>query len=71
MHSNLHFIENRYILGVHALSGNDFVSSFMRKGKKMFWNSIKEDVTLLTLFWDLGAEINPSKPLLESPEKFV
>ena len=41
-------------LGVHAFSGNDYVSSFMRKGKKECWKLVKDDEEFLTVFSGLA-----------------
>ena len=30
------------LIGFHAITGNDYVSSFFRKGKKMFWGISEE-----------------------------
>ena len=35
--------QKQALLSVHAFTGNDYVSSFMRKGKKACWNLVKEN----------------------------
>ena len=39
---------------MHAFSGNDYVSSFFRKGKILFWKKIKSCPEYLNTFSELG-----------------
>eukprot|EP00794_Sanderia_malayensis_P000672 gene671-biopygen976 len=63
--------QKQALLGVHAFSGNDYVSSFMRKGKKVCWNLVKENEEFLTAFSELGSESTASESLLNCLERFV
>ena len=36
------------LLGFHALTGNDYVSSFFRRGKEMGWKVVENTISLLT-----------------------
>eukprot|EP00794_Sanderia_malayensis_P000871 gene871-biopygen131 len=59
------------LLGIPAFTGNDYVSSFMRKGKQMCWNHIKNDHEFLDLFGNLGIEVHISEDYIVNVEKFV
>ena len=63
--------QKRALLGMHAFTGNDYVSSFLRRGKQMCWNHVKADPQHLELFGNLGEEIQASEEVLLSLEKFV
>ena len=43
------------LLGYHAFTGNDFVSSFFTKGKKKCWSKLKEDPKFVQCFSALGS----------------
>ena len=45
--------------------------SFMRKGKKVCWNLVKENPEFLTAFSEIGLEMRASESLLHSLERFV
>ena len=53
----------RCVLGFHAFTGNDYISSFFRKGKAICWKIVEKyprfvsTFTSLGLSWDLTAEI--------------
>ena len=47
--------ERNALVAFHAMSGNDYVSSFMRKSKKV-WRIVVDDEELLDFFCDLGVE---------------
>ena len=40
--------------GIHAFSGNDYVSSFFRKGKQLFWKKLLEYPDFVDVFSKLG-----------------
>ena len=63
--------QKQALLGVHAFTGNDYVSSFMRKGKKACWNLVKENQEFLTAFNETGSEVRASESLISSLERFV
>ena len=59
--------QRKALLGMHAFSGNDFVSSFFRMGKQAVWKAIlKNDA-----FASFGDEIAPSDGVVEELDKFV
>ena len=57
------------MVAFHAISGNDFVSSFMRKSKKM-WKIVVNDDELIDFFCKLG-EGDLTEEMYENAEKFV
>ena len=69
--SQLSAEEKKALTGVHAFSGNDYVSSFFRKGKSAFWKltSIKHE--FLQLFGKLGLEFRVNQQLFDGLEKFM
>ena len=52
--SRLSQIERNALAGMHSFSGNDYVSSFFRKGKVLFWKKIKSCPEYLNTFSELG-----------------
>ena len=63
--------QKQALLGMHAFSGNDYISSFFRKGKKAFWKIVKDRQEYIAAFSDLGTEIRPSESLVSRLEKFT
>eukprot|EP00112_Aurelia_sp_Birch-Aquarium-sp1_P009796 Seg2126.11 transcript_id=Seg2126.11/GoldUCD/mRNA.D3Y31 product="hypothetical protein" protein_id=Seg2126.11/GoldUCD/D3Y31 len=61
----------RALLGMHAFTGNEYLSSFLHNGKQICWNHIKADAQLLELFGNLGDEMHTSGEVLVNLEKFV
>ena len=57
--------ENRALAGMHAFSGNDYVSSFFRKGKTQIWKKILKNPQFIQVFGNL---VNFN---FEDLEKFV
>ena len=51
--SQLSAEEKKALIGVHAFSGNDYVSSFFRKGKSAFWKLALKKHEFLQLFGKL------------------
>ena len=68
---DLSYEQKQALLGLHAFSGNDYVSSFMRRGKRVCWNLVKENPEFLTAFGEVGLEMRASESLLSSLERFV
>ena len=52
--STLDAEEKKALVGLHVFSGNDYVSSFFRKGKKTFWKVMQKDQKYIRLFAELG-----------------
>ena len=61
--------EMKALVGFHDMSGDDFVSSFMRKSKKI-WNIVVKDDELINFFYQL-AEGEEIEQIYEIAEKFV
>ena len=45
------------LAGVHAFSGNDYVSCLFRKGNKMFWKMVVKNPTFVKTFVKTFAEL--------------
>lgn len=67
--SHLTDIQKQALIGTHAFSGNDYVSSFFRKGKKTWWKVIKDDEHLLKAFAELGNEQQISSVILDELQR--
>ena len=50
--------QKKSLAGTHAFTGNDYVSSFVCKGKQLCWRFVCNDQTSLDLFGRLGTEIH-------------
>ena len=67
-------IEERYretLLGFHAFTGNDYVSAFFRKGRKLCWNSMIRDEAFINVFSKIGENWNLSNVIKETLEMYV
>ena len=49
-------LDRKALVGFHAFTGNDYVSSFFRKGKRMIWEKVKSDQQAMDTFANLGIE---------------
>ena len=52
--TGLSVLECQALAGIHAFSGNDYISSFFRKGKKCFWKKVRSNQQFLETFANLG-----------------
>ena len=59
------------LLGFHATTGNDYVSSFFRRGKEKSWKIVKKYSRFTTMFANLGNSWEASEEDLKLLEKFV
>lgn len=59
------------LIGLHAFSGNDYNSSFFRKGKEKHWNLMRKNSKFMTAFQTLGSSLQLSDTILEDLEEFV
>ena len=59
------------LLGMHAFFGNDYVSSFFRKGKLAVWKTVTKNNAFVELFSSLGTEVTVSEELVRRLEWFV
>ena len=55
---------------MYAFTGNDYVSSFLRKGKQVCWKLIKDSAEFLQIFGELGSQ-KLSESTAAGLEKFV
>ena len=59
------------LIGFHAFTGNDYVSSFFRKGKKVCWNTtVKEDI-FIECFSELGTSWEISDMTVQLLERYA
>ena len=58
------------LIGYHAFTGNDYVASFFRKGKKTCWKIAKKNKKFLMFFAKLGTE-EVTDELMSSAEEYV
>ena len=61
--------EQKALVGFHAFTGNDYVSSFMRKSKKT-WKMAVKDADIIDFFCQLG-EADLTDDLHKKAEVFV
>ena len=64
-------IQKQALIGLHAFSGNYYVSSFFRKGKIAFWKAMLKRAEFIELFAGLGVTTNLSGTSAINIEKFV
>ena len=69
--SGLSAEEKVALIGLHAFSGNDHVSSFFRKGKSAFWKAMLKRREFLEAFGHLGKELEVTHDLVKALERFV
>ena len=67
--SNLTALQQRALIGFHAFTGNDYVSSFLRKTKKI-WTKILQDQESLEFLSQLG-DGSLSDEIYLKAEKFI
>ncbi len=63
--------ERNALPGMHAFTGNDYLSSFFRKGKSACWKALLKRREFIEAFGKLGIEDEVDQSLLEVLEKFV
>ena len=56
-------LEKTALVGLHAFTGNDYVSSFLRKGKPLCWKIASANPIFLDIFSQLGTESHVSEEL--------
>ena len=59
------------LLGFHETTGNDYVSSFFRRGKEKSWKILEKFSRFMTMFASLGDTCDLSEEHLELLEEFV
>ncbi len=63
--------EKKALVWLHAFSGNDYLSSFFRKGKSLCWKALLKKREFVEVFGKLGMENEVTESLLEELQKFV
>ena len=63
--------QKQALLGVHAFTGNDYLSSFLRKGKKICWKLVQDNQQFLTVFSNLGTSTQVSEQMIAGLSKYV
>ena len=43
-------------VGIHSFSGNDYLSSFFRKGRKTCWKKLCQNANFISAFASLGSD---------------
>ena len=59
------------LIGFHAFSGNDYISSFFRKGKSLCWKVAEKNPRFLHAFQELGVEWDLTPAVYEVLEEYV
>ena len=59
------------MLGLHAFSGNNYLSSFFRKGKERCWKLMQKYEEFEVCFTKLGSDPNLSEDLFKSLEEYT
>ncbi|CAB4016498.1 Hypothetical predicted protein [Paramuricea clavata] len=59
------------LIGFHASTGNDFVSSFFRNGKELCWKVLETNPKFYHAFQNLGVNWNLSDAIFDLLEEFV
>ena len=69
--STLPNIQKQALIGLHAVSGNDSVPSFFRKGRIAFWKAMLKRAEFIELFDGLGVTTDLSGTSALNIEKVV
>ena len=59
------------IVGLHSISGNDYVSAFFKKGKKTWWNKMVQFAQFEETRAALGTERELSEQIFQQIQEFV
>ena len=59
------------LIGFHAFTGNDYNSSFFRKGKQLCWKVLESKPKFVKTFCNLGVSEIPSAMVTEELEEYV
>ena len=64
-------MKRKVLLGFHAFTGNDYVSSFFRKGKLTCWKIIKRNERFENFFSELGSGLEVDTNITMLAEEYV
>ena len=67
----LSILQRQALSGVHAFSGNDYISSFFGKGKNLFWKAVTKNNEFMSTFASLGNTYQMSSQTEKQLERFV
>ncbi len=59
------------LIGMHAFTGNDYLSSFFRKSKATFWKTMINDTSFLEFFSNVGNRLELDESMLATAEDYV
>ena len=59
------------VIGFHAFTGNDYISSFFRKGKPTCWKILEKDAKFVDAFCSLGLSLELDQEVFKVLEEFV
>ena len=63
--------EKKCFIGFHAFTGNDYISSFFRKGKTACWKIVEKNSKFVEVFASLGCSWNLQDNVFNSLEEYV
>ena len=63
--------QKKAMVRMHAFTGNNYVSSFLCKGKQLCWRFVCNNQIFLDLFGRLGMEVILTDEVYDSIEKYV
>ena len=69
--SCLTVLEKQALSGMHAFSGNDYISSFFHKGKPLMWKILLKHQEFMQTFANLGLFSNVTEETRSQLERFV
>ena len=69
--STLDLDKKKALIGMHAFSGNDYVSSFFKKGKVAVWKTMLKRQEFIRLFEELGTSPQVPDHISQGLERFV
>ena len=64
-------IDKSCLIGFHAFIGNDFISSFFRRGKLQCWKTLQKEPNFQSSFSELGDSWDINEGLSKQLEKYV
>ena len=63
--------EKECLIGFHAFTGNDYISSFLRKGKRTCWKIIEKNPKFIEVFASLGSSWSPQDEVYDGLGEYV
>ena len=69
--STFEFEKKRALIGMHAFSGNDYISSFFRKGQVAVWKAMLKRQEFFYIFAEPGTTTQVPEHVSQGLERFV